>query len=153
MDLGAVLLDCVSSVKMYHLSRKIEVEHKIQPDKYFVNADELMRELFVNILTNAVKYDANETVRIDMTVDRLSEGSKGWYVVSIADRGRGIPDDMKEAVFERFSSAPKRRGSSGLGLHIVKTLSRRYGGTVWVEDRVHDKTKEGSVFRVRLPES
>ncbi|HIH00928.1 TPA: HAMP domain-containing histidine kinase [Thermoplasmata archaeon] len=153
LDLGSVLLDCMNSVKMYHLSRKIEIEHGVQPDKYFVNADELMRELFVNILTNAVKYDTNETVEIDVTIDRLSEGTKGWYVVSIADRGRGIPDDMKEAVFERFSSAPKRRGSSGLGLHIVKTLSQRYGGSAWVEDRVPGKMGQGSMFRVKLPES
>ena len=153
MDLGTVLLDCMNSVRMYYLSRKIEIEHSVEPKKYFVNADELMRELFVNILTNAVKYDANETVKMEVTVERLSEESKGWFVVSIADRGRGIPDDVKESVFERFSSAPKKRGSSGLGLHIVKTLSNRYGGTVWVEDRAPGRKDKGSVFRVKLPES
>jgi signal transduction histidine kinase len=152
MDLGAVLLDCMNSVRMYHLSRKIVIDHSIQPDKYFVNADELMREMFVNILTNAVKYDANETVKIEVAVERLSDGAGGWLVVSVADHGRGIPDDLKEAVFERFSVAPKKRGSSGLGLHIVKTLSQRYGGTAWVDDRAPDKKEAGSVFRVRLPE-
>lgn len=152
MDLGAVLLDCMNSVRMYNLTRKIEIDHDVRPDRYFVNADELMRELFVNILTNAVKYDGNETAEIDVAVSRETDGTKGWFVVSISDRGRGIPDEMKESIFERFSSAPKKKGSSGLGLHIVKTLTKRYGGTVWVEDRVSGDRDKGSVFRVRLPE-
>jgi signal transduction histidine kinase len=152
VDMGIVLLDCINSVKMYHLTRKIDVTHNVHPEKFFVSADELLRELFVNILTNAVKYDANETVRIDITVERETDGSMSWFVVSIGDRGRGIPDDMKESIFERFSTAPKKKGSSGLGLHIVKTLTSRYGGAVWVEDRAPGKVEGGSIFRVRLPE-
>ncbi len=152
MDLGSVLIDCMNGVTMYHLSRKIELEHDLQPGRYFVSADELLRELFVNILTNAVKYDSHETVKISVAVERETEGTKGWFVVSISDHGRGIPDEFKEDIFTRFSTAPKKKGSSGLGLHLVQTLARRYGGSVSVEDRVKGSTEEGSVFRVRLPE-
>ncbi|MCJ7488882.1 MAG: HAMP domain-containing histidine kinase, partial [Thermoplasmata archaeon] len=80
------------------------------------------------------------------------EGTKGWFVVSVSDHGRGIPDEIKEDIFGRFSTAPKKKGSSGLGLHIVQTLLRRYGGKVRVEDRVKGSTEDGSVFHVRLPE-
>lgn len=152
IDLGSVLIDCMNSVKMYHLARKIEIEHNVQPEKHYVNADELLRELFVNILTNAVKYDTNEPVRIEVSIDRRVEGTRAWLVVSISDHGRGIPDEVKEGIFDRFSSAPKKKGSSGLGLHIVQTLTRRYGGEVWCEDRVSGSSKEGSTFHVKLPE-
>lgn len=153
MDLGSVLIDCMSSVSMYHPSRDVEIEHKLQPGRYFVRADELLRELFVNILTNAVKYDSHKTVRIEVEVEREAEGTKGWFVVSVSDHGRGIPDEAKEDIFGRFSTAPKKKGSSGLGLHIVRTLARRYGGRVWVEDRVAGRSDEGSVFRIKLPEN
>jgi two-component system sensor histidine kinase KdpD len=38
-----------------------------------------------------------------------------------------------------------------MGLHIVKTLAARYGGKVWVEDRVSGDPSQGSVFKVQLP--
>lgn len=152
MDLGSMLIDCMDSVSMYYLSRKIEIEHDLQPGRYFVRADELLRELFVNILTNAVKYDSHKTVKIEVTVERETEGTKEWFVVSVSDHGRGIPDEIKEDIFGRFSTAPKKKGSTGLGLHIVQTLTRRYGGKAQVEDRVKGSTEDGSVFHVRLPE-
>ena len=153
MDLGSVLIDCIDSVRAYHLSREIEVKHNLRPGQYFVRADEMLRELFANILTNAVKYDGHKTVKIEIAVERETEGTEGWFVVSVSDHGRGIPDEIKGDIFGRFSTAPKAKGSSGLGLHIVQTLTRRYGGKVWVEDRVKGSTEKGSVFHVRLPEN
>jgi K+-sensing histidine kinase KdpD len=43
---------------------------------------------------------------------------------------------MKTLVFDRFLEGSHKRSSYGLGLHIVKILITRYGGTVWVEDRI-----------------
>lgn len=153
VDLGAALIDSVHNVKMYFLTKEIEITmDNVEAQRFFVNADELVRELFSNILTNAVKYDAHETVRIGVSVSRESEGNHRWVIVSISDQGCGVPDDMKEAIFERFSKGVKQKGSSGLGLHIVDMLARRYKGKVWVENRVKGNKDEGSVFKVRLPE-
>ncbi len=152
VDLGSVLIECVNSVRMYHIDRAIDVKHSVEPGRHYVNADELLRELFSNILTNAVKYDPSDTVVIEISVDRESDGNHRWVTTSIADHGCGVPDEMKESIFERFSKAPKKRGSSGLGLHIVTMLAKRYRGTTWVENRVSDDHTQGSVFKVRLPE-
>lgn len=149
-DLGAVLLDSAKSVSQYYPGRSVVVNHQISPGVHFVRADELMKELFVNILTNAVKYDSHEQVVIDIAVEKVYADDGIFWLVSIADRGRGIPDDVKPIVFDRFSKAPRKKGS-GMGLHIVKTLARRYGGKVWVEDRVKGDYRQGSVFKVQLP--
>jgi len=152
VDIGSVLIESVHNVKMYYLTRTIEVELHVEAEQYFVDADELLRELFVNILTNAVKYDSHEVVKIDIAADKESEGGHHYVTVAISDRGCGVPDDMKEIIFERFAKGIKHRGSSGLGLHIVSMLARRYNGKVWAEDRVPGRSEEGSVFKVRLPE-
>lgn len=152
VDLGSVLLECVSSVRMYYLNRTIDVRHSIEPGRFYVKADELMRELFTNLLTNAVKYDANEPLVIEIAVERKSDGDHKWVIVAIADHGCGVPDELKESIFERFSQAKERRGSSGLGLHIVTMLAKRYRGRVWVENRVEGDHTQGSVFKARLPE-
>lgn len=149
-DLGAVLLDCIQSVGQYHPARSVKVQHDLRPGACFVKADELLRELFVNILTNAVKYDSHETVEIEVSVKKSYSDDRAYWRVSVGDNGQGIPDELKEKVFSRFSDAPKKKGS-GLGLHIVKTLAKRYRGRVWVEDRVKGDHAKGTVFKVDLP--
>lgn len=149
-DLGGVLMDCEKSITQYYPGRKITVHHQLARGAHHTEADELIKELFTNILTNAVKYDSSEQVVIDMGVDRVYEDDRMYWLVSVADRGRGIPDDVKSVVFDRFSKAPRKKGS-GMGLHIVKTLAKRYGGKVWVEDRVRGDHAQGSVFKVQLP--
>ncbi len=149
-DLGVVLLQCEKNMIQYYPSRKIVTHHSLERGHMFTEADDLIWELFTNIFTNAVKYDSNEVVELDISVDRKQDGSKRFWVVSIADRGRGIPDDAKAIVFDRFSKAPQKKGS-GMGLHIVKTLATRYRGTVWVEDRVKGDHAKGTVVKVQLP--
>ena len=152
VDLGAILVECFNNVRMYHMKRTIEVNHSLEPGRFYVRADELLRELFTNLLTNAVKYDTSEPLVIDAKVERKPEGDHKWLLISIADHGCGVPDELKEAIFHRFSMARERHGSSGLGLHIVTMLARRYRGNAWVEDRVSGDHTQGSVFVVKLPE-
>ncbi|MEW5748501.1 MAG: HAMP domain-containing sensor histidine kinase [Candidatus Thermoplasmatota archaeon] len=150
VDLGRTLLDAMAGVQQYYLSRNIAFHHAVEVGHHHVMADELVRELFVNILTNAVKYDPGNPVEVDVSMERV-EGKIGHrLLVSIADHGRGVPDDLKEEIFERFNKAPKKKGT-GLGLHIVRTLANRYHGRAWVEDRVPGDHSKGAVFKVELP--
>ena len=150
VDLGRTLLDAIAGVQQYHLTRNIVVQQSVEVGKHHTNADELIRELFVNILTNAVKYDSNNPVVIDVSVEKVESKRGRRLVVSVADHGRGVPDELKEEIFERFNQAPKKKGT-GLGLHIVRTLTARYHGQVWVEDRVEGDHSKGAVFKVDLP--
>lgn len=150
VDLGSVLLQCEKNMSQYYPTRKVVINHSIEAEVCYTEADDLIWELLVNILTNAAKYDTHEPLELDMSIERtFKEGVKRW-VVSIADRGRGVPDEMKSLIFDRFSKASKKQGS-GMGLHIVKTLAKRYHGSVWVEDRVQGNHSLGAMFKVELP--
>jgi len=149
-DLGTILFECRRSVSQYYPGRKIAFKSAIEPGQYFTHGDELIRELFINIMTNAIRYDTHPVVEIEITIESRHEDEKKSWIVSVADHGPGIPDDVKAVIFDRFSNAPKKKGS-GLGLHIVKTLAARYGGRVWVEDRVAGDSSQGSVFKVQVP--
>ncbi|MBO0843829.1 MAG: HAMP domain-containing histidine kinase [Nocardioides sp.] len=72
----------------------------------------------------------------------------GRYVISVADRGAGIPASMTASVFERFShgTGTSRRGA-GLGLAIVKAITEGHGGTV----RVRSREGGGTVLEMALP--
>lgn len=149
-DLGAVLSQCEKSLSQYYPSRKIVFGRSAEQSSFFVLADDLIWELFTNIFTNAVKYDPHEPLELMVSVERTYRVNKKYWTISVADRGRGIPDEVKEVIFDRFTKAPRKKGE-GMGLHIVKTLASRYEGRVWVEDRVKGDYGQGAVFKVELP--
>jgi len=65
--------------------------------------------------------------------------------VTVADTGRGVPDGQKEEIFHRYEK--KQRGvGEGLGLYLVQILIDRYGGRIWVGDRVSGHPGEGAAF-------
>ena len=72
-------------------------------------------------------------------------------LLTVADRGPGIPPDLVEKVFERFFRADRNRsrseGGTGLGLSIVRQITRIHGGKAWAENR----PAGGAAFRIRLP--
>lgn len=105
-----------------------------------------LRQILVNLIDNAIKYTP-EGGRV--SVGWTQEGSE--TALFVADTGIGIPDEMRERVFERFFRVDKARsremGGTGLGLAIVKHLSQSYGGSVSVESEIG----HGSRFTVRFP--
>ena len=78
-------------------------------------------------------------------IDIVNKKINGKCEVRIADYGKGIPDEIKDKLFDEgffYGDA----GHTGLGLYIVKKVVERYGGEVYVEDN----KPRGAVFVVRL---
>ncbi|KLK87498.1 histidine kinase [Methanoculleus sediminis] len=115
-----------------------------QPVEVF--ADDLLPEIFTNLIGNAAKH-GGPGVEVTVAVDDLDGKT---IVVTVADTGPGVPDEAKEAIFFRFEREGGRRGSQGLGLSICRMLAARYGGRIWVEDRVRGHPEQGAAFRFTL---
>lgn len=112
-----------------------------------VEADaEMVQRVIVNLLANAVKF----TPRGGHVELRVRE-EPGVAVITLRDTGPGIPEAMREAVFERFrqlESGPRRvHGGTGLGLAIVKDFVALHDGAVGVSQAPGG----GALFAVRLP--
>jgi two-component system sensor histidine kinase KdpD len=114
-------------------------------------ADGLLKDLVLNLLDNAVKYCDREGTEVDVEVRHSVRGRVREVTLTVADRGPGIPDADKDSVFYRFVRMIEDAEGSGLGLSLVMALCDRYGGTVWVEDRVPGTPEEGARFVVELP--
>jgi signal transduction histidine kinase len=87
-------------------------------------------------------------VSIDLSC--VSEDGVDFCKVAVEDNGPGIPDAMKELIFDRSHTVKKLRGK-GLGLYIVNTLVQDFHGRVWVEDRVTGDCTKGARVVVMLP--
>ncbi|WP_292520610.1 PAS domain S-box protein [Methanoculleus sp.] len=111
-----------------------------------VLADDLLSEVFTNLFGNAAKHGGQG---IEVAVD-IEDLDRSTILVTVADNGPGIPDNAKEAIFFRFEREGGRQGSQGLGLSICRMLTVRYGGRIWVEDRVPGRPEMGAAFRFTL---
>lgn len=115
-----------------------------------VLADDLLSEIFTNLIGNAIKHGGPD-VGIEITVEDAEE--EGVILVTVADTGPGIPDGAKEAIFSRFEQGKVRESGQGLGLWICRMLLDRYGGKIRVEDRVPGHPEEGAAFVFTLREA
>ena len=109
-------------------------------------ADDLLLEVFLNLIQNATRPGGSDT---EVTV-RFEDYDSESMLISVEDTGPGVPDSLKDTIFNRFDRRWNRGCGDGLGLFIVKTLVERYGGTLWVDDRVEGQPDLGAAFRFTL---
>ena len=114
-----------------------------------IRSNELLQDVFDNILTNAVKYDNNAKIEIDILHELVDDNA--YWKLEFRDRGVGVPDANKELVFHRMARCSDSVHGMGLGLTIVNEIVRRSDGRIWVEDRVKGDSSKGSNFVVMLP--
>lgn len=129
--------------------REIDVATVQLPDEAWVKGDRaLLKRVLQNLLDNAIKYSPDGT-EVRCSITRESD----YFLVEVADQGRGIPPDQLEAVFDSFTrleaDRPGNANGAGLGLAFVRTTIQRHGGTVFARS----EQGHGSSFFIKLPVS
>lgn len=150
LRLSEDLIDDAITEALHHINRS-SVEHHITVDNendfLLVKMDaKLIVQVIINIVDNAIKYTPKGS---HILIRTKKQGDKA--VVSIADDGDGIPDEMKARVFDMFYSGANRiadsRRSLGLGLSLCKSIINAHGGQL----SVSDNTPHGTIFTFTLP--
>ncbi|BAI61359.1 putative histidine kinase [Methanocella paludicola SANAE] len=122
------------------------------PIEGHVMATDLVRDVFINIVGNAIKHsDANKPLEINISQFHIYGTDESYHKVIIEDNGPGIPDELKTRIFNRFERGNTKAKGKGLGLFLVKTLVHDFNGKIWVEDRVPGDHTKGARFMVVLP--
>ncbi len=128
------------------MRKDIHVNLSHNEDVQIVGDNVRLRQLFLNLLDNAIKYTPEHG-----TVVFSSVRENGFVKVSVKDTGIGIPRDEQAKIFDRFYRVDKARsremGGSGLGLSIVKWITDLHHGRV----EVASSPGKGSTFTVYLP--
>lgn len=141
---------CKSLIKVKCHDFKI-IPRQIQHEKVVADRERL-QQIFMNILSNAIKYtpDGGE---ISLTINELPSliPQKGWYEFIFKDNGMGMSSEFIEKIFEPFSRAEDSRTSkiqgTGLGMAITENIIHMMNGTI----NVKSELGAGSQFTVTLP--
>jgi signal transduction histidine kinase len=139
--------EAIGSVLGAARARHVEISRVLDGEDWHIDADrKLVRRAIENLLTNALKYSPSGGVVL-AGVRTSGTGIE----IEIADRGTGIPDDVKSQLFQKFGSVEAARGGRrrgiGLGLYLVKLVATAHGGRAVVRDREGG----GTIFGLCLP--
>ncbi|MGD0818557.1 MAG: ATP-binding protein [Methanomassiliicoccales archaeon] len=110
----------------------------------------LLKDAIGNLVSNAIKHSSGP-LTVSIMLKSVSQSGANYLNVSVEDNGPGIPDEMKELVFDRSTRGTTKVTGHGLGLYLVKRLVEDQGGKVWVEDRVPGDRTKGARFVIMLP--
>ena len=143
LNLDDVIYDCIQILERQKGGRVIQFQQKREEDLPLLNARVLdMQQIFLNLLLNSVQSIEHEGMIC----------TQCWYdlpgdqiVVTIADNGIGIPQEIMGKIFMPFFST--KSDGTGLGLFLVRKALGQYGGTV----HFSDKPGGGTICRVLLP--
>lgn len=135
--------------RLSFLAREKEVSISCNPAGIPVHVcgnEQMLEEMTCNLIENAIKYNKRGgMVRVKVGVD------EDKCILRVSDTGVGIPEELRDKIFQRFyrleKSRSKETGGTGLGLAIVKHVVMRHGGSIDLES---DESL-GSVFTVSLP--
>lgn len=131
-------------------NREVHISYELPRYECPIIANELISEVFTNIVGNAIKHsEPQKPLHIHMRLRKEISEKREYYRVEVEDDGQGIPENLKAQVFKHFSATDLR--TRGLGLYLVKTLVESYDGKVWAENRVPGEYQKGTRFVILIP--
>lgn len=131
-DITETVESAVDLMKFPAAEKQLEFILSIDPDlpRYAAADPYRLRQVLVNIISNAVKFTSSGEVEVSASFRAAGEG-KGIYTFSVRDTGIGISEDERCRVFDSFSQGDetiaRKFGGTGLGLVIAKNLSKLMG--------------------------
>ncbi|AGB36389.1 PAS domain-containing protein [Natronococcus occultus] len=144
IELDAVLEDVLADLQLRIEESDAEITTESLPR---IEGDGgQLRQVFQNLLANAITYSGDDPPRIHVEAERAGSG---WRI-AVHDEGIGIEPDEQDQVFEVFQRlhSHEEYGGTGIGLALCRRIVERHGGEITVDS----EPGEGSTFTIRLPE-
>jgi len=152
IEIRNILKKSVDYIKQSYIDKKINIKVDSVSEQLYIQANELISDVFENILINAIKHNKSAILEIEVMISREQKLGVNYLRFEFQDNGLGISDPRKENIFQRGYSKNKTAQGMGLGLSLVKKIIENYKGEIWVEDRVIGDFSKGSNFVLLIPE-
>jgi len=135
VDISSTLNNIIESYEPMFLDKNININKNIQNDVNLMGDMDYLKRIFVNIISNAIKY-TNENGSVSVSLEQIKDKIR----IIVKDTGIGIPKEDLKYIFERFYrsdlSRNRQTGGTGIGLTITKALVEAHGGTIKIDSEV-----------------
>ncbi len=126
-EIGSIIKNVISKIGTQKIDKNIKIEIKYENLDFEVQGGTLLEELFLNIIENSIKHAGCDKILIS------GSEKEEKCIVTVEDDGKGIPDKMKDKVFQRGYKGESTEGT-GLGLSLARRIAENYGGNIEVWD-------------------
>ncbi|MHA1716682.1 MAG: sensor histidine kinase, partial [Promethearchaeota archaeon] len=146
-----ILNEIINKITSENKHRTLTIKVKTNLMDVKLKANELIRDIFENIIINAIKFNKNDEIEIYINISKIKINQREYIKFEFKDNGIGVPDHLKPIIFNRFDLADENIKYFGLGLTLVKRILDLYSGNIWVEDRIPGSPEKGSNFIFIIP--
>jgi signal transduction histidine kinase len=147
-NLANILEDAIQSVTDYCIAARkprMRFVRQVAPDIHMPGSAKDWERVFANLFLNAAEI-SRQPGRIDVTAQRTED----TLLITVSDNGPGIPEEILPRVFRpNVSTKTSTSTRSGLGLHIVASIVKKYAGRVQASNK---ERGTGAVFSIHLPD-
>lgn len=147
-----ILEGSIRNIKNVFNDRSIAINIHCQNKDLKIKANELLEDLFENLLLNSIKHNDNKNIEITVNIIKNYHDNTEFVKFEFLDNGIGIKDSRKEEIFERADYDIQKLKGLGLGLSLVKRIVNLYNGKIWIENRIKDDHSKGSKFIIEILE-
>lgn len=144
VNLNEILKNIISDFSRILNEKNIKIEIEELP--LVVGNEVQLRQLFQNLINNAIKFNQSNTP----TIQIYTINNKNETVFCVADNGIGIEEKFRDSIFKLFRklNSDQKYSGQGIGLSICKKIVDNHDGKIWVENN----EKGGSIFKFTLSE-
>ena len=153
INVARSLENAIKFIKRSYSNKNIKIELEVPKNDLFAQANELLSDVFNNLLENSVIHNKNEIIEILVTLSPEQKDSTKNLKMEFIDNGIGIPDVIKEEIFQRGYKGDRNVRGSGLGLSLLRKILDIYNGFIYVEDKIKGDHEKGSKFVLLIPEA
>ncbi len=153
VEIIEVLNDALSFIEKNFPGKDIKITVQANDGNYHIQANELLLDVFENLLINSIKHNSNPTIKMKIKVSKKLRNNKREIKMSFIDNGRGIPDSRKEEIFKRSPEVKRSIEGMGMGLSLVKIIVDNFKGSIQVKDRIKNDQIKGSIFILYFPDA
>jgi len=158
-----ISLKSMNLLKILNLS--IDYNKKNYPDRdiyisiiptegnFSVKANELFLNVIENLFINAIKYNTNPKIEIEVEISPVKKNGMNYVKIEFKDNGIGVSNQIKNSLFKSITRKNGKTEGMGLSLLLVKKILDSYSAEIWVEDRIIGDPSKGSNFIILIPEA
>lgn len=152
IDVASVIRNQVSKALSKMPDRRIKVLFGSLPENSFVLANDMIGELFSDIIGFSLRNNYSETPEMIISINELMDDftNRKYFDITISDNGPPIPDEKRPGLFD-FPYGTSEFTMTDISLFAVKSIAKMYGGRIWVEDRMSGGMPVGNTFHILLP--
>ncbi|MHA2035124.1 MAG: sensor histidine kinase [Promethearchaeota archaeon] len=147
----SMLKNAIDFTRISFPQKNIKIKVISGIEKLYTMGNELLGEVFENILINAIKYNRKKIIQIEVVISIDEIHYANYVKLEFRDNGIGIDDARKGTIFREVPFKRKHSKGMGIGLSLVAKLIELYEGEIWVENRIKGDYTQGSNFVILLP--